>query len=109
MEILKTISYAGTIEVLASIGKSPKRFTDIMFETKLNPGILNRVLKTLINTGIVDKCPNEEGYALTEKGLKVSMYILKIAEVSNVEKPEDMKLLKTMSNKLAHVDDSITA
>ncbi len=100
MEILKTISYAGTMEVLASLGKGRKRFTEIMFETKLNPGILNRVLKTLITSGIVAKCNNDEGYELTEKGIRISLYILKIVEVSNNEKPENMKLINMLATRL---------
>ncbi len=109
MEILKTISYAGTMEVLASLSKGPKRFTEIMFETKLNPGILNRVLKTLIVSSIVSKCANDEGYSLTDKGIKISLYILKIVEVSNNEKPENMQLIKTLSNRLEQAKDSIVA
>jgi DNA-binding HxlR family transcriptional regulator len=100
MEILKTISYAGTMEVLASLGKGPKRFTEIMFETKLNPGILNRVLKTLIAQAIVAKCPDDEGYELTEKGVKISIYILKIVETSGDEKPENMKLINMLATRL---------
>jgi len=100
MEILKTISYAGTMEVLASLGKGKKRFTEIMFETKLNPGILNRVLKTLIGSGIVAKCANDEGYELTEKGVNISLYILKIVETSGNEKPENMKLINLLAARL---------
>ncbi|HMK46384.1 MAG TPA: winged helix-turn-helix domain-containing protein [Methanocella sp.] len=109
MEILKTISYAGTIEVLASLGKAPKRFTEIMFETKLNPGILNRVLKTLIASDIVAKCSNDEGYELTEKGVKISLYILKIVEVSNNEKPENMQLIKVLSSRLEQAKSTTVA
>jgi DNA-binding HxlR family transcriptional regulator len=100
MEILKTISYAGTMEVLASLGKGKKRFTEIMFETKLNPGILNRVLKSLIGSGIVAKCANDEGYELTEKGVNISLYILKIVETSGNEKPENMKLINMLATRL---------
>ena len=100
MEILKTISYAGTMEVLTSLGKGPKRFTEIMFETKLNPGILNRVLKTLISSGIVLKCDHEEGYELTEKGIRISLYILKIVEVSSNENPENLALVHTLATRL---------
>ncbi len=100
MEILKTISYAGTMEVLASLGKGRKRFTEIMFETKLNPGILNRVLKTLLGSGIVLKCADDEGYELTEKGVMISLYILKIVETSGNEKPENMKLINTLATRL---------
>jgi DNA-binding HxlR family transcriptional regulator len=100
MEILKTISYAGTMEVLAALGKGRKRFTEIMFETKLNPGILNRVLKTLIGSGIVVKCADDEGYELTEKGINISLYILKIVETSGNEKPENMKLINMLATRL---------
>lgn len=109
MDILKTISYAGTMEVLASLGKGKKRFTDIMFETKLNPGILNRVLKTLITSGIVLKCANDEGYELTDKGIKISLYILQIVEVSNNEKPENMKLINILATRLEQVKNSAVA
>jgi DNA-binding HxlR family transcriptional regulator len=97
------------MEVLASLGKGPKRFTEVMFETKLNPGILNRVLKTLITSGIVNKCANDEGYELTEKGIKISLYILKIVEVSNNERPENMALVKTLANRLEQVKSSTVA
>ena len=100
MEILKTISYAGTIEVLASLGKGKKRFTEIMFETRLNPGILNRVLKTLISSGILVKCADDEGYELTQKGINISLYILKIVETSGNEKPENMKLINMLATRL---------
>jgi DNA-binding HxlR family transcriptional regulator len=106
MEILKTISYAGTMEVLASLGRGRKRFTEIMFETKLNPGILNRVLKTLINSGIVVKCADDEGYELTEKGIKISGYILKIVESSDNEKPENLKLINMLATRLEQVKSS---
>jgi DNA-binding HxlR family transcriptional regulator len=109
MEILKTISYAGTMEVLASLGKCPKRFTEIMFETKLNPGILNRVLKTLMSSGIVARCTNDEGYELTEKGIKISLYILKIIEVSSNEKPENLALINTLATRLEQVKSSTVA
>jgi DNA-binding HxlR family transcriptional regulator len=109
MEILKTISYAGTMEVLAALGKGPKRFTEIMFETKLNPGILNRVLKTLISSGIVAKCGNDEGYELTEKDIKISLYILKIVKVSNNEKPGNMALINILATRLEQVKSSTVA
>ncbi len=96
------------MEVLASLGKGPKRFTEIMFETKLNPGILNRVLKTLIGSGIVAKCANDEGYELTEKGIKISLYILRIVEVSNNEKPENLALINVLANRLENAKGSST-
>ena len=107
MEILKTISYAGTMEVLASLGKGRKRFTVIMFETKLNPGILNRVLKSLIGSGIVARCANDEGYELTEKGVSISLYILKIVETAGNEKPENMKLINTLATRLEQAKGTV--
>jgi len=95
------------MEVLVSLGKGPKRFTEIMFETKLNPGILNRVLKTLIGSGIVGKRDNDEGYELTEKGIKISLYILKIVEVSHNEKPENMALVSLLAARLEQVKSSV--
>lgn len=97
------------MEVLASLGKGPKRFTEIMFETKLNPGILNRVLKTLINQGIIARCPDDEGYELTEKGIKISLYILKIVETSGNEKPENMKLVNLLATRLDQAKSAVPA
>lgn len=100
MEILKTISYTGTIEVLSTLGKGPRRFTDIMFETKLNPGILNRVLKTLTKSGLILKRPNDEGYELTPKGMKVSIHIFQILELSGAEESDNNELVSILSHKL---------
>ena len=100
MEILKTISYAGTMEVLASLGRGRKRFTEIMFETKLNPGILNRVLKSLVNSGIVARRADDTSYELTEKGISISLYILKIVEASNTHQPENLALADILVSRL---------
>ena len=107
MEILKTISYAGTMEVLTALSKGRKRFTEIMFETKLNPGILNRVLKTLISSGIVVRCADDEGYELTEKGIKISLCILKIVETAGNEKPENMKLITMLATRLEQAKGNV--
>lgn len=90
------------MEVLTSLGKGSKRFTEVMFETKLNPGILNRVLKTLLSSGIVARCANEEeGYELTQKGIRISLYIFKIVEESGVqEKPINKDLVKALTARL---------
>ena len=60
----------------------------------------DRVLKTLISSGIVLKCDHEEGYELTEKGIRISLYILKIVEVSSNEKPENLALVHTLATRL---------
>lgn len=64
------------MDVLFSICKGKSKFTDIMFETELNPGILNRLLKTLVATAIITK--DSDGYHLSDKGKRVVLYTLKI-------------------------------
>jgi hypothetical protein len=49
------------------------------------------------------KCAEDEGYELTEKGIKISGYILKIVETSGNEKPENMKLITTLATRLEQV------
>lgn len=103
MEILKVISGAGTVDVLISLGKGPRRFSDVMFETKLNPGILNRVLKGLLNTGIIKRNDNGSGYDLTEKGLKVSLYMFEILDASGSTRPEDREMIEVLRGRLETV------
>ena len=68
-KILKTISKNGVSKILFCLEKSPKRFSQIMFETRLNPGVLGRHLKSLIELKVVSK--NGEYYHLTEAGMNV--------------------------------------
>jgi predicted transcriptional regulator len=74
-----------------------------MFETKLNPGILNRVLKGLMKAGIIKRCDSELGYDLTEKGLKVSLYVFRIIEESGSESPETKEVIGLISKRLESV------
>lgn len=73
-EILKVISRKGVSEILKSLRNDPKKFSQIMFETKLNPSILDRHLKALSKLGLVKK--DGENYRLTSCGI----YVLKIIE-----------------------------
>lgn len=68
-ELLKTISRNGVSDILFSLEKSPLRFSQLMFETKLNPGILNRHLKALQQLKLVEKV--EDTYELTSGGKKI--------------------------------------
>jgi predicted transcriptional regulator len=70
--ILKAISHSGALDVLTTIANGTSKFTDIMFKTQLNPGILNRLLKEQVKAGIISK---EGGYCLTEKGRLVLDHI----------------------------------
>ncbi|MEM1579095.1 MAG: ArsR family transcriptional regulator [Archaeoglobaceae archaeon] len=73
-EILKLISKRGVSSILRILRENPRRFSQIMFETKLNPSILDRHLKALIKAGLVVK--DGENYRLTDYG----DYILKVLE-----------------------------
>ncbi len=68
-KVLKTISRSGVPDILFVLSRGPHRFSEIMFKTRLNPGILDRHLRALRNLGIVEKRDN--AYELTEKGRQV--------------------------------------
>jgi DNA-binding HxlR family transcriptional regulator len=65
-KILKVISRSGMSNILFSLNRAPLRFSQLMFETKLNPGILDRHLKALMQLNIVEK--NSDSYELTPSG-----------------------------------------
>ncbi len=68
-DVLKVIARKGVSDILYSLERSPKRFSQLMFDTKLNPSILDRHLKALMRLELVTK---EDGmYRLTEIGDKV--------------------------------------
>jgi DNA-binding HxlR family transcriptional regulator len=68
-DVLKIIGRKGVSDILYSLEKGPKRFSQLMFDTKLNPSILDRHLKVLMKYGLVTK--EEKSYRLTESGMKV--------------------------------------
>ena len=94
MEILKTLSYVGTMDVLFTICKGKTKFTDIMFETELNPGILNRLLKTLMSANILIK--DRDGYHMSERGSRIVLYTLRILDTESEHKKEEYKSLIEM-------------
>ena len=68
-DVLKVIARKGVSDILYSLERSPKRVSQLMFDTKLNPSILDRHLKALMRLELVTK---EDGiYRLTEIGDKV--------------------------------------
>jgi predicted transcriptional regulator len=92
LDILKTISYAGTMDVLFAITSGKNKFTDIMFETELNPGILNRLLKSLLAARMLEK--DASGYHLTDKGVKIVIYALQIMDIDGeTEQHKEIKEL----------------
>ena len=105
MEILKTLSYVGTMDVLFTICKGKTKFTDIMFETELNPGILNRLLKTLLTAGILTK--DRDGYHMSDRGAKIVLYTVKILDTETEMPNQDYKaLIQVLS---ARVDQQANA
>ncbi len=99
MEILKTLSYVGTMDVLFTICKGKTKFTDIMFETELNPGILNRLLKTLLSADILMK--DRDGYHMSERGATIVLYTLRILDTESEHKNEDYRnLIDVLSTRI---------
>ncbi|MCS7118627.1 MAG: ArsR family transcriptional regulator [Archaeoglobaceae archaeon] len=78
-KFLKVISRNGVSGILFSLEKSPRRFSQLMFETKLNPGILDRHLKALIELKIVEK--NSETYELTDTGRRLILILQQLFRV----------------------------
>ncbi|MEM0022255.1 MAG: ArsR family transcriptional regulator [Archaeoglobaceae archaeon] len=78
-KLLKIISRNGVSNILLSLEKSPRRFSQLMFETKLNPGILDRHLKALMELKIVEK--NSETYELTDTGRRLITILQQLFQV----------------------------
>ncbi len=72
---LKVLSRSGVPNIIFSLESGPKRFSQIMFDVKLNPGVLDRHLKALADIGVVKK--NGGVYELTDKGYGVA-HVLKL-------------------------------
>jgi len=75
-KILRAISKNGVGEILYCLKKSPKKFTEIMFETRLNSSVVWRHLKSLMELKAVSK--NGEHYYLTETGMVFFFFFEKI-------------------------------
>ena len=66
---LKMLARSGVCDVISSLKPGPRGFSQLMFETKLNPGVLSRHLKALTEHAVVEKHSNS--YGLTDKGRKL--------------------------------------
>lgn len=87
------------MDVLFAITNGKNKFTDIMFDTELNPGILNRLLKSLLVAKMIDK--DTTGYHMTDKGAKIVMYALQIIDIDG-ESESHKAIKELLSNKLKH-------
>jgi len=67
--VLKVLSRSGVSNILFSLEKTPLRFSQLMFETRLNPCILDRHLKALMQLEIIEK--SDDIYELTSSGKRI--------------------------------------
>ena len=78
---LKIVSRKGDYEILQAMKNEGKKFSELMFITKLNPGILDRHLKALMKSQLVEK---DGGiYRLTEKGKKAVELLEQLVKALN--------------------------
>jgi len=69
-KLLKVVARNGTLPILFTLNnKGEMQFSHLMFETKLNPGVLNRHLKALMDLGIIERVNGK--YALTDIGKRL--------------------------------------
>ncbi|AGK60850.1 hypothetical protein Asulf_00842 [Archaeoglobus sulfaticallidus PM70-1] len=88
-KILKVVSRSGVSTILFALDRYPMRFSQLMFETRLNPGILDRHLKSLMQFELVEK--GDELYTLTPKGEKILNIINQIFGLQEVEPQKQKK------------------
>ncbi len=77
--LLKVISRSGMSSILRSLEKNPQRFSQLMFKAKLNPGILDRHLKSLMEIGAVEK--DGDTYILTNRGHRLVKALYSLFEI----------------------------
>jgi len=65
-KLLKIISRNGICPILFTLERQPMKFSELMFETRLNPGVVDRHLKILTELGVIKREDNK--YGLTESG-----------------------------------------
>jgi|GEM_PF-2960295 len=82
-ELLKVLSRSGVLSVLSALNDAPLRFSQLMFRASLNPGILYRHLRSLIELGIVEK--NGDFYEITEKGRLVLSIVNELLSIHVVQ------------------------
>lgn len=75
-EIVKTVAYSKSVDVLSFLEGDSKRFTTIGNELGLNPNIVNRRLKDLQEADLVTKTDGE--YELTDKGQRALELVEKL-------------------------------
>jgi len=64
--LLKVLAKNGVYPILETLRRNPQRFSQLMFAARLNPGILDRHLKSLMHIEAIEK--NGDVYVLTNRG-----------------------------------------
>lgn len=80
LEVYKAVTHPGSLKILTILSRAPAGFTDIMFESKLSPSVLNKLLKSLTSYGIVVRNDNGK-YMMSTKGEEVLNVLLKIIKI----------------------------
>jgi|Deesub1362B_J571_1020462.scaffolds.fasta_scaffold00683_14 DNA-binding HxlR family transcriptional regulator len=83
---LKAISKNGLLPIFFILNEQPLNFSKIMFEVKLNPGVVDRQLKTLIQYKLVERKGTD--YYITEKGRKVLSILEEIFRIIGEQEEE---------------------
>jgi DNA-binding HxlR family transcriptional regulator len=78
--LLKVLARSGVSSILLSLEIEPRRFSQLMFESQLNPGVLSRHLKALQDFAVIEK--SSDTYQLTDRGKKVVKILRAIFEIS---------------------------
>ena len=74
--VYKTVTHPGSLKILMVLSRSPAGFTEIMFESKLSPSVLNKLLKELVIHNIISK--NGREYTITSKGEQTLSILLEL-------------------------------
>ena len=74
--MLRAIASESRIKILLSLGRSPKTWTELLFELKVNPKVLRDNLSYLQKSSLVKK-RRPVGFELTEAGCAVIELSLK--------------------------------
>jgi len=88
--VLKLLARSGVCEVLFKLETGPRKFSQLMFDVKVNPGALSRYLKNLVELGAVSK-NDLEMYELTEYGRELVSILRQLFKVGDYSKLEVQK------------------
>ncbi|WP_202320401.1 winged helix-turn-helix transcriptional regulator [Archaeoglobus neptunius] len=77
--VLKVLGRSGVSDVLRSLEKGPRRFSQLVFESRLNPSALSKRLRALQELAIVEK--SQDMYRLTDRGRRITNVLRAFFEV----------------------------